>query len=490
MPRSESFYRSIARDGNWNHRGVKSSEDGMTDKNILNFKFPGLENPINIKFPISYLLQACEECHLNKRTKATCRVRLSHKSAPWSPIFLCMIFDDTCLDNNSNLLDKPFSAKVLLHEYHEIFCSAEVLSDIFPACLSCRKHSLTRHNCRTEALHKDMPWCTVFVAVTSKYTVGNNNQANSGNTSIKSSIMNMIPKQVYPYSDAGSFVTKSSFSDRANTERLKLKTFLVSVSGRTCTAIRVEEKSQGSNHNSNELRARQGEPYRTSINKEHDQIDINIGDPRMTYLHSQDYQNSTPVALANPDITQFPLQNKITQIRNIQNDCELHDNHYLSSQVHRNCFLDPTQEIMNKYYFQGRTLGSRVFPDRLSQRGSESLQESLTLGMSSSPEHLNHGTIRDNLTQTSPRTYSLFPSKFHSSDMSTLGGLGIPSSSFHNNVAIDNDFSKVYSGFKGSYQSHLGQGSSSSYLTDSHLSDSINERSNIQNHLDCTPRYP
>jgi len=416
MPRSESFYRSIARNGNWKHDGISPNEETIIDKNILNFKFPGFENPINIKFPISYLLQVCEDCHLKKRTKATCRVRLSHKSAPWSPLFLCLVFDKTCLDKNNNLMDKPFSAKILPDEYHEIFSSAEVLSDVFPVCHTCRRHSLTRHNCRTEALHRNLPWCTVFISVTALSISDDKNQAinatsldefsSSGNISVKSCTMDTSNKHIYSDFNVGSCVTRPEFSDRANTEGQKLKSFLVAVSGRTCTTIKVEVKRQESSHISNALNTTHEELHCTSSNGENIQIGIRNNDPRMNHLLSQDYQNSGTAALLNPDISQFSLQNEIAQLRNIQSDYMLRDNHYLSSQV-PNYLLDPTQDIMRRYYLQERTLGNAGLPMYLPQGGLGSLESSVSRMNYSLPEHVNLGIDRDDLMQTLPRTYNL-----------------------------------------------------------------------------------
>jgi len=442
MPRSESFYRSIARNGNWKHDGISPNEESIIDKNILNFKFPGFENPINIKFPISYLLQVCEDCHLKKRTKATCRVRLSHKSAPWSPLFLCLVFDKTCLDKNNNLMDKPFSAKILPDEYHEIFSSAEVLSDVFPVCHTCRRHSLTRHNCRTEALHRNLPWCTVFVSVTALNISDDKNQANNGTTglnefslsrniSIKSCTMDTSNKDIYSDFNVGSCVTGPVFSDRSNTEGQKLKSCLVAVSGRTCTTIKVEVKRQESSHISNALNTTHEELQCTSSNTENIQRGINNNDPRMAHLLLQDYQNSDTAALVNPDISQFSLQNEIAQLRNIQSDNMLRDNmlrdnHYLSSQV-SNYLPDPTQDIMRRYYLQERALGSAGLPMYLPQGGLGSLESSASRMNYSLPEHVNLGIDRDYLMPVLPRTYNLAPSDhLPCTDASNIRDVGPP----------------------------------------------------------------
>jgi len=449
MPRSESFYRLISKEN-----PDASIEDGLVDKNILEFKFPNFMNTFKIKFPASYLLQVCEECHSKKRTKSTCRVRLSHRTGPWSPIFLCMIFDETCLDDSGNLIDKQFSTRILLDEYHEVYSCGEVLNVDFPVCRTCRRHSLTRHNCRIAGKHKDMPWCTVFVTVTAVSKSDDKNNASSTSLdnsalSVNTSASELTTETTSTHAHSGTVVSsrKPLTADIEDFKDRKLKTTLVAVSGSTCTTITVKEKKEMKDNCSNVMQKMQRESD-VEVNEKRKAL---TSTPKCLNLYPQQSLGSATTASTDPNKSRLPPSDGLSQVRGAddissaadvaiqshagENKRQKNDNVPPTSSLE--LMTDPEQEIINRYLLsQGRLLGSGVPPGYLSQGGLGSLQESSAIGMDLSLS----GHLANVLSERVPRAYNPPTSNpLGIAGIDSLGGMRASNSSLHTNAAIHHE---------------------------------------------------
>lgn len=126
--------------------------------NILTFTPPGFHQALNVKFPDSRLA-VCKGCKKNYKTRDMCRVRNSHTSPPWATAFICVTFDDTCIEDGK-FIDKPMTVRML---QWQPFCVRKPFDVKHPVCSSCKKTNRTRNFCRERHKHRQLPWCTVYV---------------------------------------------------------------------------------------------------------------------------------------------------------------------------------------------------------------------------------------------------------------------------------------------------------------------------------------
>lgn len=174
---------------------------------------PGIMQPILITLP-SMKLPVCNKCKGQFKTRKYCRLEpRKHMSLPWSTVYLCLTFDDSCYDvdsvsdsgmeirNNIRRLktNQSFTAKIaefdssstsrnkwrpfVIRENSEtsplkkkkeregseaasascIDSSAEDLTNTLPMCMDCKKKRYTGTFCRGKASpHTYLPWSTVY----------------------------------------------------------------------------------------------------------------------------------------------------------------------------------------------------------------------------------------------------------------------------------------------------------------------------------------
>jgi hypothetical protein len=127
--------------------------------NILTFTPRGFKQTLNVKFPDSRLA-VCEKCKKNYKTKDSCRVRSGHSTEPWTTAFICITLDDSCTDADGNYVDKALTVRMI---NWQPYCVKEDFDSKTPVCAACKKTNRTRSFCRIRHRHRQMPWCTVFV---------------------------------------------------------------------------------------------------------------------------------------------------------------------------------------------------------------------------------------------------------------------------------------------------------------------------------------
>jgi len=75
-----------------------------------------------------------------------------------------MTLDDTCITDDGKLISGPFSAKPLPVQP---LCYQTDINRTSPICSTCRHKSYTRTYCRNLKSHKQLPWSTVYVQLSS-----------------------------------------------------------------------------------------------------------------------------------------------------------------------------------------------------------------------------------------------------------------------------------------------------------------------------------
>jgi len=137
--------------------------------NILTFTPPGFKQSLNVKFPDSRL-PVCVSCKKNYKTKDMCRVRNQHTSSPWTTAYICMSVDETCTDDDGNYVDQPFVIRMF---QGRPYCVTEDFApkSKTPVCATCKKTNRTRSFCRDRHKHRNLPWCTVYVLLSTHESV-------------------------------------------------------------------------------------------------------------------------------------------------------------------------------------------------------------------------------------------------------------------------------------------------------------------------------
>lgn len=134
--------------------------------NVLTFTPPGFKHALNVKFPDSRL-PVCVSCKKNFKTKDMCRVRNQHTRPPWTTAYICMTIDESCTDQDGKYVDKPFVVRMV---QWRPFCVIEDFppKSKVPVCATCKKTNRTRSFCRDRHKHRKLPWCTVYVMLSTQ----------------------------------------------------------------------------------------------------------------------------------------------------------------------------------------------------------------------------------------------------------------------------------------------------------------------------------
>lgn len=171
---------------------------------------PGIRHPLLITFP-PMKLPVCTKCKRQFKTRKYCRQNpRKHMSLPWSGTYLCLTFDDSCFDSDSQIpnnrimkMNKPFTAKIvefvksvssrnhwrpfMFRENRETLtlkinnndddekvpssssnmsnnnCSSINDRLSLPMCMDCKNKRYTSTYCRGKTNpHKYLPWSTVY----------------------------------------------------------------------------------------------------------------------------------------------------------------------------------------------------------------------------------------------------------------------------------------------------------------------------------------
>ncbi|GAX13139.1 hypothetical protein FisN_17Hh068 [Fistulifera solaris] len=132
--------------------------------NTLSFVLPGFKQQLNVKFPDSRLA-VCEKCKKNFKTRDMCRVRNNHTAPPWTTAYICVTIDDSCLDENGKYTDKPLTVRMV---QWQPYCVKQPFGGSkTPVCAACKRTNRTRSFCRERHKHRLLPWCTVYVLLSS-----------------------------------------------------------------------------------------------------------------------------------------------------------------------------------------------------------------------------------------------------------------------------------------------------------------------------------
>ena len=89
-----------------------------------------------------------------------CRVRNSHTTAPWTTAYICITIDDSCLDENGRFVDKPMTVRMV---QWQPYCVTKPFDAKTPVCAACKRTNRTRSFCRERHKHRQLPWCSVYV---------------------------------------------------------------------------------------------------------------------------------------------------------------------------------------------------------------------------------------------------------------------------------------------------------------------------------------
>jgi hypothetical protein len=161
------------------------SPKAKKNANTLRFTPPGFKHPIYVPFT-GRRLAVCERCKKNFKTRDHCRTRDCHVDLPWSETFVCVSLDNTCLDENGDLLDGPFYASAVPPI---AFNFSGEIDRKTPICAPCKDKNYTRTYCRHQKRHRQLPWSTVYVVLTltpdSMYGGDYREAASPSNTSTK-----------------------------------------------------------------------------------------------------------------------------------------------------------------------------------------------------------------------------------------------------------------------------------------------------------------
>ncbi len=135
-------------------------------QNVLTFTPPGFKHSLNVKFPDSRL-PVCVSCKKNFKTKDMCRVRNMHTRPPWTTAYICMTLDASCTDEDGKYVDKPFVVRMVRWQPFNVMEDFPPNSKT-PVCATCKKTNRTRSFCRDRHKHRKLPWCTVYVMLSTQ----------------------------------------------------------------------------------------------------------------------------------------------------------------------------------------------------------------------------------------------------------------------------------------------------------------------------------
>jgi len=271
---------------------------------------------------------------------------------------------------------------------------------------------------------------------------------------------------------ADSPVLEPSFLDKKDSMGSKLETLLVAVSGNTCTAITVKEKSKMKGNGSNSTQKMQAEP------------DLEVGENSQATTDALNFpsqQSLNNVTTVSTNTNRLQLQSldglgQVGGVSNVSSSAAISpkprssDDNVLSSLTSCEQTTDPAQEIIERYLLsQGRVLGSGASPGYLSQGGLVSLQESSLLGMDSSLS----GYLGNALSQRVPRVYNPPASNpLGIAGIDSFGSMSVPTSLRANAAIHQEALLREHLGFNNSFHPHSNfDAANSSSFAESRLND-------------------
>mmetsp|Transcript_17094 Transcript_17094/g.22187 ORF Transcript_17094/g.22187 Transcript_17094/m.22187 type:complete len:446 (-) Transcript_17094:66-1403(-) len=200
--------------------------------NTLQFSLPGFPQPLRVKFP-DYRLPVCEKCKKNYKTREMCRNRNGHTDLPWSPVYICVTLDPSCIDENTNKYVKNTPFAIRPSQWQPYCIKKEKVAGYFdtktPICAACKKKNYTRSFCRERHKHRSLPWSTVYVTLTAMTDLATSSEDN------KDDAIDDTPAYVDPNEAA----LPGSGSDDIN-EIDPSRTFLIKISAKECQVQWVE----------------------------------------------------------------------------------------------------------------------------------------------------------------------------------------------------------------------------------------------------------
>ena len=96
-----------------------------------------------------------------------CRVRNQHTGPPWTTAYICMTLDESCTDEDGKYVDKPFVVRMVQWRPYSVMEDFPPNSKT-PVCATCKKTNRTRSFCRDRHKHRKLPWCTVYVMLSTQ----------------------------------------------------------------------------------------------------------------------------------------------------------------------------------------------------------------------------------------------------------------------------------------------------------------------------------
>lgn len=92
-------------------------------------------------------------------------MRNSHTAPPWTTAYICVTIDDSCLDENGKYIDKPMTVRMV--QWQPYCVKKPFGGSKTPVCAACKRTNRTRSFCRERHKHRLLPWCTVYVLLSS-----------------------------------------------------------------------------------------------------------------------------------------------------------------------------------------------------------------------------------------------------------------------------------------------------------------------------------
>jgi hypothetical protein len=73
---------------------------------------------------------------------------------------MCITIDDSCLDEDGRFVDKPMTVRMV---QWQPYCVTKPFDPKTPVCAACKRTNRTRSFCRERHKHRQLPWCSVYV---------------------------------------------------------------------------------------------------------------------------------------------------------------------------------------------------------------------------------------------------------------------------------------------------------------------------------------
>jgi hypothetical protein len=152
--------------------------ESPSTKATLIFKPPGSSYNLTISYHEG-ALPVCAKCKKTYKSRKICRTQFGHTDQPWTPAYICITLDDSCIDHgvtcesgidssskgNIHLLDLPLEVKAASTRTNQFILDSSSVKSWMSSCLKCKQSKLSKLVCRTQNKHTSLPWNTVFATV-------------------------------------------------------------------------------------------------------------------------------------------------------------------------------------------------------------------------------------------------------------------------------------------------------------------------------------